>query len=216
MKLFVSGRAPSPRRVQIFVAEKGLELPTESVSIGKGEQFSAEFTRLNPDNLLPALVRDDGTVLGESIAICRYLEALYPTPALFGDTPEQIGAIEMWLRRLELLAYLPAQEAYRNRHPFFADRGWPGWRQGMPQIPELVARANRIMGRTLETLELQLEAQPFVAGPAFSMADIVALTTLDFAQDSGMEAVSDLAGFAHLARWRAEVSGRPSVASLEP
>ena len=114
MKLYDGGRAPNPRRVRIFLAEKGISVPMEQVDLGALEQKSAAFTAINPVQRVPALVLDDGTVLTESVAICRYFEALHPEPPLFGRGALSAAQVEMWNRRIELHFLFPVSHVFRN------------------------------------------------------------------------------------------------------
>src|SRR6266403_2194616 len=140
MKLFDGGGAPNPRRVRIFLAEKGITVPIAPVDLGALEHKSAAFATIDPIQRVPVLVLDDGTVIAESIAICRYFEALNPEPSLFGRDPLEIAAIEMWNRRLELNFLFPVSHVFRNSHPAMQARE-------VPQVPAW-AEANkpRIVG----------------------------------------------------------------------
>ena len=117
MKLYDGGRAPNPRRVRVFLAEKGITVPTEQVDLGKLQQRSAAYTAINPLQRVPALALDDGTVITESIAICRYFEALQPDPPLFGRGALEIALIEMWSRRAELHLYMPVSIVFQHLPP---------------------------------------------------------------------------------------------------
>src|SRR6185503_18934231 len=120
MKLYDGGRAPNPRRVRVFLAEKGLSVPLEQVDLGALAQKSDAFTAINPIQRVPVLVLDDGTVIAESLAICRYFEELHPEPALFGRGALEKATIEMWQRRLELHLLFPISHVFRNSHPAMA------------------------------------------------------------------------------------------------
>src|ERR1700751_6071617 len=121
MKLYDGGRAPNPRRVRIFLAEKGIKIPLETVDLGSLEHKSESFTALNPLHRLPLLTRGDGTVIPESIAICRYFEALRPEPALFGRGALEVALVEMWNRRVELNLYPAVSAGFRHTHPAMKD-----------------------------------------------------------------------------------------------
>src|SRR4051794_41956465 len=125
MKLYDGGRAPNPRRVKVFLAEKGIKVPTEQVDLGKLAHKGAAYTAVNPLQRVPALELDDGTVLTESIAICRYFEELQPEPALFGRSALEKARIEMWNRRLELNLYQTVQHVFRHTHPAMAEMEVP-------------------------------------------------------------------------------------------
>ncbi len=212
MKLYSSPRAPNPRRVHVFLAEKGVEVPVHIVDLGQAQQFTPEFLALNPDAVVPTLVLDDGRAIGESLAICRYFEALHPQPPLFGSDPEEVGLVEMWVRMFEHQLYLPVQDAYRNSSSIFADRALPGVRDGVPAIPELVRRADGTVRRFLTRLDRQLTGREFVLGDHLTMPDIMGVVTLDFARRTKMEALADLSAWPSVSTWHAAVSERPAFA----
>lgn len=209
MLLYTATGAPNPRRVAVFLAEKKLEVPTRWVSLRDGEQFGEELASKSPDRALPFLELPDGTVISESLAICRCLEALHPEPALFGRDAKEQGLVEMWLRKLELRLYQPTQDALRNSRKGFAGRALPGWREGLPQIAALVERSNIVAAATLRVLDDALEGRDFLVGEAPSMADVVAHTTLLFAQRSKLEAAADLQPYPRLSAWVEAMSQRP-------
>lgn len=200
MKLYDGGRAPNPRRVRIFFAEKGLALPElVPVDIAKKEHRSEAFTRLNPLQRLPVLELDDGTALAETMAICRYVESLHPHPPLFGRDAKEQALIEMWNRRIELGLFGSVAAVFRHSHPSMAELE--------TQIPEW-AEANRDqIDDHLWVLELQLAANPFVCGEALTVADITAGIAIDFMKPSRVPLPED---FVHIRRWHREVSARPS------
>jgi glutathione S-transferase len=203
MKLYDGGRAPNPRRVRIFLAEKGVSVPLEPVDLGAKAHKSEAFTALNPLQRVPVLVLDDGTVLTESIAICRYFEGLYPEPALFGRDPKSVALIEMWQRRLELNLYAAVQAVFRHLHPGMKE-------MEIPQIPEW-AEANK--PRVLEFLALldrELQNRPFIAGEAFSVADITGLVTLDFLKPAKLTIPPE---FTQVVRWHRDLAARPSASA---
>lgn len=200
MKLYDGGRAPNPRRVRIFFAEKGLALPElVPVDIARKEHRSEAFTRLNPSQRLPVLELDDGTALAETMAICRYVESLHPHPPLFGREAKEQALIEMWNRRIELGLFGSVAAVFRHSHPSMAELE--------TQIPEW-AEANRDqIDDHLWVLELQLAANPFVCGEALTVADITAGIAIDFMKPSRVPLPED---FVHIRRWHGEVSARPS------
>lgn len=207
MKLYDYALAPSPRRVRIFLAEKGITVPTEEVDLRAGAQLTEEFRRVNPQCVVPFLLLDEGNGIGESMAICRYFEALHPEPALFGRTPLEQGLVEQWSRRAEFEGYLAAGEAFRNAVPGFAGRALPGafpW----PQIPALVERGKARVAHFFQTLDARLAGSRHLAGESYSVADITALVTVDFAGWSKLLIPEELT---HARRWYAEVSARPSA-----
>ena len=201
MKLYDGGRAPNPRRVRVFLAEKGIEVPLEPVDLGTMAHRTAEFAAVNPLQRLPALKLDDGTVLTETIAICRYFEALQPDPPLFGTGPMEQARVEMWQRRLELELYLPVSYVFRHSHP--AMKAMEG-----TQIADW-AQVNRArVAAFLEFLDGELAGRPFVAGETFSVADITGLVAIDFMKPAKL-AVPD--GLSNVTRWHASLAERPSA-----
>jgi glutathione S-transferase len=201
MKLYDGGRAANPRRVRIFLAEKGVTVPIEPVDLGKLEQRSDCYTAVNPMQRVPALVLDDGTVITESMAICRYFEALYPDPTLFGRSALESALIEMWSRRVEFHLYLPVSYLFQHLHPamkIMVDPQVPAW-----------GEANRpLVIEFLHFLDGELKHRPFVAGKEYSVADITALVAVDFMKVSKIAVPEECAA---LRRWHAEVSSRPSA-----
>ena len=178
MKLFDFGPAANAQRVQVFIREKGIEIPTEQLNVREGKQFLEPFTSMNPFHCVPFLELDDGTVISESISICRYLEEIYPNPALFGTTAETRAIIDMWLRRFELDGFLPMLHAVRNHLENFKGRVIPGTRTDLPQVPEMVARGIEMGKMFLERVEPHMAENEFVAGSRFSVADITAFFTI--------------------------------------
>ena len=123
MKLYEFSLAPGPRRVRIFIAEKGIEIPSVQINTRERQQFTDEYRAVNPNCVVPTLVLDDGTCLGETVAICRYLEETHPEPNLMGRDAREKAVIEMWNRQAELEGYLAAVDAVRNSAPMFEGRG---------------------------------------------------------------------------------------------
>lgn len=203
MRLYDGGRAPNPRRVRIFLAEKGIKIPTEPIDLGKLQQRSAAYSAINPMQRVPALVLDDGTVIAESIAICRYFEALQPDPPLFGRAALEIATIEMWNRRAELHLLWPVASVFQHLHPAMKE-------MVQPQVAEW-GEANRPrVFDFLQFLDRELKGRPFLAGREYTVADITALVAVDFMRVSKMAVPDDLA---NVRRWHAAVSARPSAAA---
>lgn len=207
MKLYEYTMAPNPRRVRIFLAEKGVEIETVQVDIPSGENLGDGFRAINPRGLLPTLVLDDGTVIDESIAICRYVEETHPEPALMGSDAKSKAVIESAQRHMEWDGLLSVAEAFRNSNPTFADRGISG-SEGVPAIEALVDRGRASTTRFLDALDATLEQSDYVAGDAFSIADITAFCVVDFAKWIQVRAGED---HPHLNRWYAEFKARPSA-----
>ncbi|HUI18134.1 MAG TPA: glutathione S-transferase [Alphaproteobacteria bacterium] len=207
MKFYDCKPAPSPRRVRIFMAEKGIEIPTVQVDLRGGEQFTPAFRAINPQCAVPFLVLDDGTGIAEAPAIWRYLEEIHPTPPLMGIDAKDKALVAMWERRAELEGFAAVGEAFRNSTPAFKGRALSG-PTGYAQNPALVERGK---ARTLEfyaELDRWLRERPFVAGERYTIADITALVAVDFAGWMKL-AVPQECG--NVKRWYAAVSARPSA-----
>lgn len=207
MKLFDCKPAPSPRRVRMFLAEKAVTLPTEQIDLRQGQHLGADFLRLNPWGTVPVLLLDDGTAISEASACCRYLEEVYPEPPLFGRTPSEKALVQMWDHHCEIEGFLAVAEAFRNATPGMKDRALPG-PVGYPQIPALAERGRLRVGHFMRALDRRLGDNRYVAGDAFSVADITLLVSIDFAAWCRLEIPAD---HRHLGRWHAEVSARPSA-----
>ena len=210
MQLYEFSLAPGPRRVRIFIAEKGIEIPSVQINTRERQQFSDEYRAVNPNCVVPTLVLDDGTCLGESVAICRYLEETHPEPNLMGRDAREKAVIEMWNRQAELEGYLAAVDAVRNSAPMFEGRGVAGVTGGVPQIPALAERGRQSMGRFFAKLDGRLAENSHLAGDRFSIADITAFVTIDFAKRAEIEIPE---GCTNVARWFAQVGERPSASA---
>jgi glutathione S-transferase len=209
MKFYDCKTAPSPRRVRIFLAEKGIEIETVPVDLGSGEQFGEAFRRLNPDCVVPVLELDDGRCISEVIAICSYLEDLYPEPPLFGRTPEERATVLMWTARVEQQGLWAVADAFRNSAKGLVDKALPG-PDPYPQIPELAERGRLRAGRFFERIDEQLRGNKYIAGDFFSTADIAAMVTVDFA---AWIKIAPPEGAQNLASWYQRVAARPSAAA---
>ena len=195
--------APNPRRVRIFAAEKGIDLPMQEVSLRDREHKSADFLKLNPMGQTPVLELDDGTCLSETVSICRYLEALHPHPPLFGSTPVGIATVDMWIRRVELKLGVPTANIWVHTHPYTA--------AVVPHQYKDFGESNRpLVASALTIFDAVLGDTPFLAGETFSMADIVLLTNIDFGTFIGLTIPEELA---RLDDWHRRVSARPSAAA---
>jgi glutathione S-transferase len=167
MKLYDGGRAPNPRRVTVFLAEKGIEVEKVPVDMGQLGHKSEEVTRLNPLQRLPVLELDDGTAISETVAICRYFEELHPEPPLMGTDAKDKAIVEMWNRRVELIFLGAVANAFRHTHP--AMKEWE-----VPQLPEW-GEVNRPKAlKFLEMLDTELADREFIAGDRYTIADITA------------------------------------------
>lgn len=199
--------APNPRRARMFIAEKGLEIETREISIGKGEQLSDAFKAINPNATLPVLITDEGTALTENLGIAAYLEARFPEPPLMGRTPDEKGLVLMWNSIVEQQGGAPIAETLRNTHPAFADRAIPG-PVNHAQIPELAQRGVARVGLFFDLLEMRLAESPYIAGSDFTLADISTFVFVDFARV--IKTRIPQGNLATLA-WFEKVSTRPSV-----
>lgn len=201
MKLYDGGRAPNPRRVRIFLAEKGIEVPLEPVDMGTMEHRSPEIENRNPLRRLPVLELDDGNVITETIAICRYFEELHPAPALFGKGALGRARVEEWQRRMELNFLMPVGFAFRHIHP--AMKEWE-----VPQIAEWGEANKPKVIEFLGLLDKELTSREFVAGDEFSIADITGLIAVDFMKPARIQLPENLE---NVHRWYGEISTRPSA-----
>ena len=200
MKLYDSAMAPNPRRVRVFLAEKGIEVPTVQVDLGKAENRQPEFLEKNPMGGVPVLELDDGTYLAESVAICRYFEGQKPDPPLMGTDVQDKALVEMWNRRMELEILMTSAQTFRNTHDFFKGR--------IQQVPEYGEVAKSACESRLAWLDGVLADREFIAGERYTIADITALIGIDFGRVSGIRIQDDQK---NLARWHETVSKRPSA-----
>ncbi|HUC61200.1 MAG TPA: glutathione S-transferase family protein [Alphaproteobacteria bacterium] len=207
MKLYDCKPAPNPRRVRIFLAEKGVTLETVEVDLRNGEQFSPAYRALNPQCVVPYLVLDDGTGIGEVEAICRYIEETHPSPPLFGADAKEKALVAMWEHRSEHEGLYAVGEAARNLMKGFKDHALPGPHEHA-QIPALVERGKTRALQFLAELDARLAASEYIAGPRFSIADITMLVAVDFL---GWLKVSLPEDRPHLKRWYDAVAARPSA-----
>ncbi|HET6336497.1 MAG TPA: glutathione S-transferase family protein [Polyangiales bacterium] len=203
MKLFGERNpAPNPRRVRIFLAEKAIDLPYENVSLRKRAHKTPEFRVKNSLGQVPVLELDDGTTLCESVSICRYLEELHPTPALFGETAIERAQIDMWIRRVEFVVMQPIAAVWVHAHPLTAALG--------TQFSDFGESRREVTARAMRWLDRELTSRDYIAGSRFSMADIVTLTSIDFAGFVGLEIPPQCE---RLRDWHARISQRPSAAA---
>ncbi len=203
MKIYDAGRAPNPRRVRIFLAEKGITVPLIPVDLGRMEHQAPPFVAVNPLKQTPVLELDDGTVLTESVAICRYFEELHPEPALFGTNPLERAMVEMWQRRMEFGLLGRVAAVFRHLHPAMAQ-------MEVPQVPAWGESNKPKVMEFLQILDRHLADHAFAAGDRFSIADITGLVGIDFMKPAKL-AIPDECG--HVKRWYGEVSARPSAAA---
>jgi glutathione S-transferase len=185
----------------VFLAEKGIEVPYEQVDIMTGAHKTSGFTKLNPVQRVPVLILDNGTAVSETMAICRYFEALQPEPSLFGKTPLEIAEIEMWNRRAEMNFLYPVAQCFRHSHPAMAELE-------KPQVPAWAEANKPRVAEIICVFDDALRNRPYIAGSRFSVADITALITADFMKPARLT-IPD--GAVHFKRWYEEVRARPSA-----
>jgi glutathione S-transferase len=207
MKFYDCSTAPSPRRVRIFLAEKGISVPTVQVDLRNNEQLTPAFRAINPDATVPSLELDDGTRINDAVAICVYFEAIYPQPPLMGESAEEKALITAWQREAERNGFYAVMEAFRNSVPGLKGRALPG-PHDYEQIPALAERGRLRVKHFHEQMDARLAQSEFVASPRYSIADITALISVDFATRARMP-IPDTCG--HLRRWHEQVSARPSA-----
>jgi glutathione S-transferase len=203
MKLYDGGRAPNPRRVRIFLAEKGIEIERQQVDLGTLEHKGAAYTAINPLQQVPALVLDDGTILTESIAICRYFEALQPEPALFGRNGREAAIIEMWNRRIEQRLLFGVAQVFRHLRPAMKPM----------ENPQITAWGEVNKPRVMQILNLldsELASRVYVSSDAFSVADITGLVAIDLMKPAKLAVPDEMK---HVKRWYTDITARPSAAA---
>ena len=210
MKLYQSSGSPNSRRVRIFLAEKGISMPLVPVDLGAKEQFSDAYAAINPRRVVPTLVLEDCTVIGEVPAIQRYLEEIYPEPPLLGSTPKAKAQVAMWDRRVEMEGFASVMEAVRNTVPGLKNRAIAG-PHDYEQIPALAERSRKRVTNFYADFNARLVDVPFIAGDNFSVADITAVVTVDFATKAAGLPIAE--EHAALKRWYDAVSARASMAA---
>jgi glutathione S-transferase len=209
MRLFDFNRAPNPRRARMIIAEKGLNIPRVPVNLYEKEQLTPEFLAINPAGTLPVLETEDGVYLTETVAICYYLERLYPEPPLLGKSAIDSALVLQWNNIVEQNGFFSVAETLRNWSPGFRDHAFPG-PSPYPQIPQLIDRGRKRTEDFFNRIEQQLATSPYLAGADFSLADISLLTVTDFAV---WIRINPRATRPALARWYANVSARPSASA---
>jgi glutathione S-transferase len=207
MKLYDWSPAPNPRRVRLFLLEKEIDIPIEDVG-GDDLQLSSTYKRRYPEAMVPMLELDDGTQIGEAMAICRYLETLHPEMPLMGTDPLDTAIIDMWERRAWEQGMMPCSDVFRNTVPEFTDRSLAGRHVPLPQIEALVDRGRVNMDLFFDKFDAKLKGREFLASDRYTVADITTLTVVDFAEMTG---IGIPARCADLRRWYDAVSARPSA-----
>ena len=207
MKLYNFTPAANALRVEMFLSEKNIKLETVQVNVREDEIFKEPYNTMNPFNCVPFLELDDGTVISETISICRYLESIYPTPNLFGKNSKDEAIIDMWNRRIELDGFLPLLHSVRNKTSFFAGKVIPGTRNKMKQSPELVIRGIEMFKILLNRIEPHLEHNQFISGERFSIADITGHFMLYLSKILKIDLKKE---YVNVFRWQVELEKRTS------
>jgi glutathione S-transferase len=203
MKLYGAPKpAPNPRRVRMFLAEKGIDLPETPVDLSKREHKSPEYRQMNSLGQVPTLLLDDGTAISETVAICRYFEEIHPEPPLFGRTAAEKADVDMWVRRIEFQLMSPVGNFWRHAHPYTAGL--------LNQYKDFGESNREAYSSAQRWLDRELAERDFIAGDAFTMADICALSTVDFAHWSGLDIDAERT---NLTAWHARIKARPSAAA---
>ena len=192
--------APNPRRVRIFLAEKGIDLPETTVDMRKREHKSPEYRAKNSLGQIPMLELDDGTCISETVAICRYFEETHPETPMFGRTAVEKAQVDMWIRRIEFTVMMPVGMFWRHAHPFTAAL--------LTQYKEFGESNRETYNGAQKWLNRELEGREFLVGDSLTMADICLLSTVDFADWIGLPVLEE---YEHLAAWRARMKARPSA-----
>lgn len=203
MRIIETRRAPNPRRVAIFLAEKGIDVPREERDLMSGDLKQDGFSAFNPWQRVPVLILDDGTAISESVAICRYFEELNPEPRLFGTGALGKAQVEMWNRRVELGLFSAVASVFRHLHPKMAHL----------EVPQVTPWGEANKGKVeceLTRLDRRLAESVFIAGESYSIADITALVAIDFMKPAKLAAPES---HANVMRWYREVSSRPSASA---
>lgn len=208
MKFYDCSTAPSPRRVRIFLAEKGISVPTVQVDLRNNEQLTPAFRAINPDATVPSLELDDGTRINDAIGICVYFEAIQPRPSLMGESAKEKAIITSWQREVERNGFYAVMDAFRNWARGLKGRALPG-PDDYEQIPALAERGRLRIAHFFERMNKRLAQSDFIAGDRYSIADITGLVVVDFAQSSVKMTPTE--EHKNLRRWRAQVSARPSA-----
>jgi glutathione S-transferase len=207
MRLYSSQIAPNPRRVRVFLAEKGISVPIVEIDMRAGEQLQPAFRQINPEGTVPVLELDNGVRIDDSFAICAYFEALQPEPSLIGRSAEEKGVILSWQRRTEREGLYAAMEGLRNFARSFKGRSLTG-ADSYEQIPALAERGRTRVQRLFERVEKRLGGSEWIAGDRFSIADITMMVTVDFARLIKLDIPESAT---NLSRWFTTVSARPSA-----
>jgi glutathione S-transferase len=210
LRLYESSGSPNSRRIRIFIAEKGINIARVPVDLGAKEQFSDAYVKINPRRVVPTLVLEDGTAIGEVPAIMRYLEESYPEPPLLGRSPREKALVTMWERRMELEGFAAVMETVRNKVPGLKGRAIAG-PHDYEQIPAIVERGRKRVADFYADLESRLREVAFVAGERFSAADITAAVAIDFATKA-LEIGIPVENTASR-RWHEAVAARPGFSA---
>ena len=207
MKLYDCQFAPNPRRARVFLKEKGLDIPFQEIDIMGGENLKDDYLKVNSNGLVPALELDDGNIICEVPAMCRYLEAQHPEPNLLGKDPYEIAQVEQWERFAEMTGMQAVGEVFRNQLPAFANRGLPGMTD-IGAVPALVERGKSRVAAFYSQLEQRLAESEYLASNRYTLADITGMCVVDFATFAEM-GIPD--GNTNTQKWHAACQARPSA-----
>ncbi len=207
MKLYTFTPAANALRVEMFLREKNIKLEKVSVNVREDELFNEPFNSMNPFNCVPFLELDDGTIITETISICRYLDEQFESPKLFGNDNKEQAIIDMWNRRIELDGFLPLLHSVRNKTSFFKGKVVPGTRTNINQSPEIVQRGIEMYKILLDRIDPHLSKNKFLFGDKFSIADITGHFMFNL---SNILKIDFEKNYKNIYRWKLEIENRPS------
>ena len=212
MKLYTFAPAANALRVEMFLREKELKLETISVNVREDELFKEPYNSMNPFNCIPFLELENGTIITETISICRYLDEQSNSTKLFGNDTEERAIIDMWNRRIELDGFLPLLHSVRNKTSFFKGKVVPGTRTSITQSPEIVERGIEMFDILLNRIEPHLSKNKFLLGDKFSIADITSHFMFNL---SNMLKIDFGQKYKNVYRWKSDLEKRPSNPLLD-
>lgn len=208
MKLYNFSPAANGQRIEMFLIEKNIDIKTYEVNVREDELFKEPYKTMNPFNCIPFLEIEDGTIISETVSICRYLEEIHPTPCLFGKSIKEKAIIDMWNRRIEFDGFLPLIHSIRNKGSFFKGKVIPGTRNNIEQLPELVQRGIEIFTILLDRIDPHLLTNKFIAGNSFSIADITGHFMMNISKILKIEIKNN---YPNVYRWQLSLENRDSV-----
>lgn len=212
MKLYTFAPAANALRVEMFLREKELKLETISVNVRENELYNEPYNSMNPFNCIPFLELENGTIITETISICRYLDEQSNSIKLFGNDTEEQAIIDMWNRRIELDGFLPLLHSVRNKTSFFKGKVVPGTRTSITQSPEIVERGIEMFDILLNRIDPHLSKNKFLLGDKFSIADITSHFMFNL---SNMLKIDFGQKYKNVYRWKSDLEKRPSNPLLD-